>query len=223
MNSRLVFCCVIGAVLLAIPLPSQAQWGRYGRSGVVQGPDGVLYNTRSPEWRMSGGNIYVYQQLVQQKMLLQQQRLMLRQQRQQQALARQVQQATRKGAESRRASSDRSKWRWRESSTRCGLASATKTENAGRSRVQCSGGWQPEARRAATKSDSATTPKSGTASPSRRTHRALRIEPWPTWRHGDGWTGLNVKSCPSQSISTRSDGLTFCSRTAVASALASRC
>ncbi len=56
MNSRLVIFCVLGVLLLAIPSTSQAQGGRYGRSGVVYGPDGPLYNTRSPEWRMSGGN-----------------------------------------------------------------------------------------------------------------------------------------------------------------------
>jgi len=61
----------------------------------VQGPDGVLYNTRSPEWRMSGGNIFVYQQLMEQKMMLQQQRLIVKQQQMQK---RQVQQAARRGA-----------------------------------------------------------------------------------------------------------------------------
>ena len=93
MNSRLVLCCVIG-VLLAIPSTSQAQGRGYGRSGVVQGPDGPLYDSWSPEWRMSGGNIFVYEQLVEQKMM-QQQRLMMRQQQMQ---MRQMQQATRKRA-----------------------------------------------------------------------------------------------------------------------------
>ena len=94
MNSRLAPFCMFVVLLLVVPSTSQAQWGRYGRSGVVQGPDGVLYNTRSPEWRMSGGNIFVYEQLVEQKMM-QQQRLMMRQQQMQ---MRQMQQATRKRA-----------------------------------------------------------------------------------------------------------------------------
>ena len=79
MNSRLVICSVIGVLLLAIPSTSQAQGRGYGRFGVVQGPDGPLYDTRSPEWRMSGGNIFVYEQLVEQKMMLQQQKFMMRQ------------------------------------------------------------------------------------------------------------------------------------------------
>src|SRR5271157_3294797 len=95
MNSRLVLCSVIGVLLLAIPSTSQAQGRGYGRSGVVYGPDGPLYNTRSPEWRMSGGNIFVYQQLIEQKMMLRQQKLMMRQQ---QLQMRQIQQAARKGA-----------------------------------------------------------------------------------------------------------------------------
>ena len=80
MNSRLVLCCVIGVLPLAIPSTSQAQGRRYGRSGVVQGSDGPLYDTRSPESRMSGGNIFVYEQLMEQKMMLQM--LMMRQQQQ---------------------------------------------------------------------------------------------------------------------------------------------
>ncbi len=95
MRSRLELFCVLGVLLLAIPSTSRAQYGRYGRSGIVYGPDGPLYNTRSPEWRMSGGNIFVYQQLMQQKMMMQQQRLMIRQQQMQ---MRQAQQAARKGA-----------------------------------------------------------------------------------------------------------------------------
>jgi hypothetical protein len=67
----------------------------YGRSGVVQGSDGPLYDTRSPESRMSDGNIFVYEQLVEQKMMLQQQKLMMRQQ---QTLMRQMQQGARNGA-----------------------------------------------------------------------------------------------------------------------------
>jgi len=95
MNSRLVIFCVLGVLLLATPSTSQAQGGRYGRSGVVYGPDGPLYDTRSPEWRMSGGNIFVYQQLLEQKLMLRQQKLMMKQQQMQ---MRQMQLAARKGA-----------------------------------------------------------------------------------------------------------------------------
>lgn len=98
MNSRLLLCCFAVVLMLASPSTSQAQYGRYGRSGVVYGPEGPLYNTRSPEWRMSGGNIFVYQQLIEQKMMLRQQQLMMRQQLQQQKLMRQQQQGARKGA-----------------------------------------------------------------------------------------------------------------------------
>lgn len=96
MNSRYVLCCVIGMLLLAVPCTSRAQGRRYGRSGVVQGPDGPLYDTRSPEWRMSGGNLFVYEQIMEEKMMLQQQKLMMRQQQQ---MLRQTRQAARKKAQ----------------------------------------------------------------------------------------------------------------------------
>jgi hypothetical protein len=74
---------VLGALgLLALtPSTSHAQYRR-GRSGVVMSPYGLLYDTRSPEWRMSGGNIFLYQQLMAQKQLMFQQRMMMAQQRQ---------------------------------------------------------------------------------------------------------------------------------------------
>ena len=43
------------------------------------GPNGPLYDTRSPEWRMSGGDIFYYQQLMQQKYMMQQQKYMMQQ------------------------------------------------------------------------------------------------------------------------------------------------
>ena len=57
---------------------------------------------------MSGGNIFAYEQLVEQKML-QQQKLMMRQQRQQQTLMRQMQQGARNGAGRAPADSTRKK------------------------------------------------------------------------------------------------------------------
>lgn len=59
MKPAIVLCCMLG-VLDAFLCSTQGQWRRYGRGGVVQGPDGPLYDTRSHEWRMSGGNIFVY-------------------------------------------------------------------------------------------------------------------------------------------------------------------
>ena len=96
MKPAIVLSCMFG-VLAAFPSSTQAQWRRYGRGGVVQGPDGPLYDTRSPEWRMSGGNIFVYQQLMEEKMLLRQQQMMLKQQ---QMMTRQMQQNARKGSRS---------------------------------------------------------------------------------------------------------------------------
>lgn len=46
------------------------------------GPDGPLYDTRTPEWRMSGGNVFYYQQLMEQKMELAQQKYMYQQMQQ---------------------------------------------------------------------------------------------------------------------------------------------
>jgi hypothetical protein len=68
----------LGFVLVA-SLTAEA---RPPRGGSVQSPFGEVYNTRSPEWKAAGGNILVYQQLMEQKLLLQQQQTMLKQQQQ---------------------------------------------------------------------------------------------------------------------------------------------
>jgi hypothetical protein len=87
------------AVLLALPSTSFAQYRRYGRSGVVMSPYGPLYDTRSPEWRMSGGNIFVYEQLMEAKMMArQQQMMMMKQQMIMMKQQRKSQQARRSGA-----------------------------------------------------------------------------------------------------------------------------
>ena len=96
MKPAIVLACLFG-VLATLPPSAQAQWRRYGRGGVVQGPDGPLYDTRSPEWRMSGGNIFVYQQLMEEKLALRQQQIMARQN---QLMIRQNQQKARKGSRS---------------------------------------------------------------------------------------------------------------------------
>jgi hypothetical protein len=71
----------VGLVVLAmVPTLAQARgYGRYG--GMVNTPYGPM-NMKSPEYRMSGGNPIVYQQLMQEKMMMQQQLQMLKQQQQ---------------------------------------------------------------------------------------------------------------------------------------------
>jgi hypothetical protein len=62
-------------------MPGDVQARGYGRSGgMVNTPWGTA-NTNSPEWRMAGGNIFVYQQLMEEKaMMLQQQQFLKMQQ-----------------------------------------------------------------------------------------------------------------------------------------------
>jgi hypothetical protein len=60
--------------------------GRGPRGGVVMGPNGPLYDTRSAEWRMSGGDINAYQAIMQQKMMMQQQKFMMQQMQQMQKM-----------------------------------------------------------------------------------------------------------------------------------------
>ena len=43
-------------------------------------PFGPVYNTNSPEWRQAGGNPIVYQQIMEQKMMMQQQQMYMKQQ-----------------------------------------------------------------------------------------------------------------------------------------------
>ena len=68
----------LAAVIFLTPSFAHAQRG----GGMVVGGDGTMYDTRSPEWKASGGNIFVYQQIMQQKMFMQQQQLMYKQQQQ---------------------------------------------------------------------------------------------------------------------------------------------
>jgi hypothetical protein len=82
MHERLTIALMCGIVLAASSTANaQGGRGRY-RGGVVMGPFGPLYDTRSPEWRMSGGNIFLYQELMEEKMELQQEQYMLRQMQQ---------------------------------------------------------------------------------------------------------------------------------------------
>lgn len=70
------------AVLVApLVLPAQVEAGRRGyRRGPVRSIFGTLYNTNSPEWRASGGNMFAYEQLMQQKLWMQQRQMYLKQQ-----------------------------------------------------------------------------------------------------------------------------------------------
>ena len=65
------------AALTSIPGVSDA--GGYRRGGIVRTPFGSA-NMNSPEWKMSGGDFRVYQQLMQQKQMMLQQRAMMKQQ-----------------------------------------------------------------------------------------------------------------------------------------------
>jgi hypothetical protein len=67
------------AAVLAVAT-SEAQAGR-PRGGSVSTPFGTA-NTNSAEWRMAGGNPFLYDQIMQQKMLMQQQQAWLKMQQQ---------------------------------------------------------------------------------------------------------------------------------------------
>src|SRR5947209_8505405 len=71
-------CCLASLLALALlPCATHAQ-GR--RAGIVQSPFGPLYDTRSPEWRMAGGDMMLYQQIMQQQKMLRQQQMFMKQQ-----------------------------------------------------------------------------------------------------------------------------------------------
>src|SRR5437763_10208444 len=76
MKSKFGICCFAGLLVL-VPCTAQAQ-GR--RSGVVQSPFGPLYDTRSPEWRMAGGDMMLYEQIMEQRMMLREQQMWMKQQ-----------------------------------------------------------------------------------------------------------------------------------------------
>jgi hypothetical protein len=80
MSLKILLAGAIGLLLVA-PFSAHAQYRR-GRAGVVISPYGVLYNTRSPEWQMAGGNPILYQQLLAQKQMIFEQRMMMAQQKQ---------------------------------------------------------------------------------------------------------------------------------------------
>lgn len=67
-------------VVLLGTTPAHAQRGQM-RGGKVYTPYGLAYDTASPEWRMAGGDLQVYQQIVAQKAMMKQQQAMIAQQR----------------------------------------------------------------------------------------------------------------------------------------------
>ncbi|WP_254054061.1 hypothetical protein [Singulisphaera sp. GP187] len=73
---------LLAVLALFAMVPSLAMARGYGRSGgTINTPFGSM-NTNSPEYKMAGGNPYVYQELMEEKMLMQQQMMMLKQQQQ---------------------------------------------------------------------------------------------------------------------------------------------
>jgi len=85
MQNAIRFALLCGLVLASVSTAEAA--GRGARGGVVMGPDGPLYDTRSAEWKMSGGDINAYQAIMQQKMMMQQQKYMMQQMQQMQKAA----------------------------------------------------------------------------------------------------------------------------------------
>ncbi len=79
MARRTLLLAVAVAAVLAPTLVEARGYGRYG--GVVNTPYGTM-NMNSPEWRASGGNIFIYQELMQEKMMMQEQQMMMKQQQQ---------------------------------------------------------------------------------------------------------------------------------------------
>jgi hypothetical protein len=72
----------LAAALAAVALTPGTAEARRPRTGAVMTPFGPLYDTGSPEFRQSGGNPFLMQQLMQQKAMQQQQQMMLKQQQQ---------------------------------------------------------------------------------------------------------------------------------------------
>lgn len=91
---RHVGFAALSALIALTPALAHAR-GYGGKGGSVMTPFGPVYNTSSPEWKMSGGNPMVYEQIMEQKMMMMQQQAM---QKQQQLLLKQQQQKKGPGA-----------------------------------------------------------------------------------------------------------------------------
>lgn len=82
--------CSLVLLVIVLVSSSDAKAQRRGRGGPAMTPYGPMANpTQSPEWRQAGGNPMIYQQLIEQKMMVAQQKAMQQQyqamQKQQQA------------------------------------------------------------------------------------------------------------------------------------------
>lgn len=67
----------IAVLTCLVSAPSVAQAQRRGRGGPAVSVDGPVFNpTQTPEWRQAGGNLMVYQQIMEQKMMVAQQKQM---------------------------------------------------------------------------------------------------------------------------------------------------
>jgi hypothetical protein len=80
MLKRFGLAAMATAVVLAV-MPGLVLAGP-PKGGVVVSPFGPIYNTNSPEWKMAGGNPLIYEQIMEEKMLMQQQQMFLKQQQQ---------------------------------------------------------------------------------------------------------------------------------------------
>ncbi len=75
---RIWFVLTVLAATALVASPAHAQRGRM-RNGKVYTANGMAYDMNSPEWRMAGGNIYMYQQIMAQKAAMKQQQLWMKQ------------------------------------------------------------------------------------------------------------------------------------------------
>lgn len=73
------------ALLVFAVVPTAAE-ARGPRGGMVVSPFGPMYDNSSPEFRAAGGDLEVYQQLMQQKLMMQQYQQMMKMQKQYQQM-----------------------------------------------------------------------------------------------------------------------------------------
>ncbi len=70
-------------MLLALAFVSRAAEAQRGRNSPAMSPDGPVFNpTLTPEWKMAGGNPYVYEQIMEQKMQMLQMQQMMKEEKQ---------------------------------------------------------------------------------------------------------------------------------------------
>ena len=79
MTRRVTLLALLAAALLSAPSAEARGYGRRGWSTPPMTPFGPMYDPTL--WRQAGGNPYVYDQLLQQRMMMVQQRAMMQQER----------------------------------------------------------------------------------------------------------------------------------------------